>query len=138
MAASRRHGPDPQISSRRAARLYRLLTTLERGSKTRSQLIKLGRAGMRTFYRDLTFLEENKINIKMAGGKYELSTPIGHALARLPFNQRAVIVLRFYVGLGEADIARELGCRPGSVGPWTRRGLDRLAAELLPQGQERS
>ena len=63
--------------------------------------------------------------------------PLFDALARLPFNHRAVIVLRFYVGLGEAEIARELGCPPGSVGPWTRRGLDRLAAELLPQEQER-
>lgn len=63
--------------------------------------------------------------------------PLFDALARLPFNQRAVIVLRFYVGLGEAEIARELGCPTGSIGPWTRRALDRLGAELLPQGQER-
>jgi RNA polymerase sigma factor (sigma-70 family) len=63
--------------------------------------------------------------------------PLFDALARLPFNQRAVVVLRFYVGLGEAEIADQLGCPPGSVGPWTRRALDRLAAELQPQEEER-
>jgi RNA polymerase sigma factor (sigma-70 family) len=59
--------------------------------------------------------------------------PLFDALARLPFNQRAAIVLRFYVGLGETEIAHELGCAPGSVGPWIRRALDRLAVELHPQ-----
>lgn len=60
----------------------------------------------------------------------EIDVPLYDALARLPFKQRAAVVLRFYLGLGEAEIADHLGCPPGSVGPWIRRGLDRLAAEL--------
>jgi RNA polymerase sigma factor (sigma-70 family) len=54
------------------------------------------------------------------------------ALARLRFNHRAAIVLRFYLQLTEQEIAAHLGCRPGSVGPWIRRGLDELAAQLRP------
>jgi DNA-directed RNA polymerase specialized sigma24 family protein len=52
------------------------------------------------------------------------------ALAQLRFNHRAAIVLRFYLQLTEREIAEHLGCRPGSVGPWIRRGLDELAAQL--------
>ena len=52
------------------------------------------------------------------------------ALARLRFNHRAAIVLRFYLQLTEHEIAAHLGCRPGSVGPWIRRGLDERATQL--------
>jgi predicted DNA-binding transcriptional regulator YafY len=80
-----RLGPDPRISSRRAARLYRLLTELNESSRSRPQLIRLGRAGMRTFYRDLTLLAEYGIDVRMSEGRYELVTPLREALARLPF-----------------------------------------------------
>lgn len=52
------------------------------------------------------------------------------ALLGLPFNQRAALVLRYYHGFTEAEIAEELGCRPGSVGPWIHRGLRRLRKVL--------
>jgi len=52
------------------------------------------------------------------------------ALDALPFNQRAAIVLRFYLQLPEQEIANLLGCRPGSVGPWIQRGLRRLRKDL--------
>lgn len=60
----------------------------------------------------------------------EPDVPLFDALAKLPFNHRAAVVLRFYAELTEADIAERLGCRPGSVGPWIRRGLDRLSNDL--------
>ena len=60
----------------------------------------------------------------------EIDVPLYDALATLPFPQRAAVVLRFYLGCTEADIAAHLGCPTGSVGPWIRRGLDRLATEL--------
>ena len=52
--------------------------------------------------------------------------PIADLLDGLPFNQRAVVVLRFYVGLNNLEIADALGCAPGSVGPWTARALEHL------------
>jgi RNA polymerase sigma factor (sigma-70 family) len=57
---------------------------------------------------------------------------LADALARLPFNQRAAIVLRFYVGLSVAEIAASLDCRPGTVGPWITRGLRQLRQEITP------
>jgi DNA-directed RNA polymerase specialized sigma24 family protein len=36
------------------------------------------------------------------------------ALERLPYRQRAAIVLRFYQGLPDADVAEALGCRVGT------------------------
>jgi RNA polymerase sigma factor (sigma-70 family) len=52
------------------------------------------------------------------------------AVQRLPFNQRAAIVLRYYHRMTEQEIAVALGCRTGSVGPWLHRGLGRLREEL--------
>lgn len=52
------------------------------------------------------------------------------ALMKLPFNHRAALVLRFYQQLPEREIARLLGCRPGSVGPWIQRGLRTLRKDL--------
>ena len=52
------------------------------------------------------------------------------ALMKLPFNHRAALILRFYQQLPEREIARLLGCRPGSVGPWIQRGLRTLRKDL--------
>jgi RNA polymerase sigma-70 factor (sigma-E family) len=48
------------------------------------------------------------------------------ALADLPSRQRAVVVLRFYEDLSEADTAALLGMRKGTVKSQTNRGLERL------------
>jgi RNA polymerase sigma-70 factor (sigma-E family) len=50
------------------------------------------------------------------------------ALAQLPAGMRAVLVLRFYEDLSEAETARLLGCSVGTVKSQTSRGLDRLRA----------
>jgi RNA polymerase sigma-70 factor (sigma-E family) len=52
------------------------------------------------------------------------------ALCRLPFRQRAVIALRFYEDLSESEIARVLGCRPGTVKSSLHRGLQALREEM--------
>ena len=52
------------------------------------------------------------------------------AVCRLPFRQRAVLALRFYDDLPEAEIARVLGCRPGTVKSSLSRGLSKLREEL--------
>lgn len=51
---------------------------------------------------------------------------LADAVAALPFRQRAVIVLRYYCGLSEAEIAAALGCRNGTVKSLAARALARL------------
>lgn len=48
------------------------------------------------------------------------------ALARLPVRMRAVLVLRFFDDLSEAETARVLGCGLGTVKSQTSRGLARM------------
>jgi RNA polymerase sigma-70 factor (sigma-E family) len=48
------------------------------------------------------------------------------ALERLPYRQRAAIVLRFYQGLPDSDVAEALGCRVGTVASLVHRGLAEL------------
>ena len=52
------------------------------------------------------------------------------ALASLTLRQRAVLVMRYYDGLSEAEIADVLGIRPGSVKGHARAGLLALGARL--------
>ncbi len=54
------------------------------------------------------------------------------ALEALPPRMRAVIVLRYYEDLSEADTAAALGCSVGSVKSQASRGLARLRIELSP------
>jgi DNA-directed RNA polymerase specialized sigma24 family protein len=51
-------------------------------------------------------------------------------LLRLPYRQRAAIVLRFYADLSENEIAEALECRPGTVGSLIHRGLAHLRGAI--------
>jgi RNA polymerase sigma-70 factor (sigma-E family) len=51
-------------------------------------------------------------------------------LARLPPRQRAVLVLRYFEDLSEAQVAELLGCSVGTVKSTASRGLTRLHAAL--------
>ena len=52
------------------------------------------------------------------------------AVSGLPSRQRAVIVLRYYEGLSEAEIADVLGIRPGTVKSQAAAAVTRLRAAL--------
>ena len=51
-------------------------------------------------------------------------------LAALSPRQRAVVVLRYYEDLSEAEIAEALGCSPGTVKQHASRALAKLRARL--------
>jgi RNA polymerase sigma-70 factor (sigma-E family) len=63
-------------------------------------------------------------------GEREQRDELVRALRQLSTRQRAVIVLRFYDDLTEAQVAEVLGCSVGSVKTHAHRGLERLR-ELL-------
>jgi len=54
------------------------------------------------------------------------------ALTRLSERQRAALVLRFYQDLSLDEIARTLGCRPGTAKSLVHRGLASLKEVLEP------
>jgi RNA polymerase sigma-70 factor (sigma-E family) len=52
------------------------------------------------------------------------------ALGRLPARQRTALVLRYYLDLSEAEVARQLGVPVGTVKSLVHRGLARLRHRL--------
>ena len=51
-------------------------------------------------------------------------------IVRLPRRQRVVVVLRFYGGLSDAEIAADLGCSQGTVRSHMSRALATLRVQL--------
>jgi RNA polymerase sigma-70 factor (ECF subfamily) len=55
------------------------------------------------------------------------------AIAALPVEQRAIVVMRYLLEYTPGEIARALELPRGTVNSRLRRGLDRLAATLTPE-----
>jgi RNA polymerase sigma factor (sigma-70 family) len=51
-------------------------------------------------------------------------------LLKLPYRQRAVLVMRYWGDWSEAEIAEALQCRPGTVKTLASRGLARVKEQL--------
>jgi RNA polymerase sigma factor (sigma-70 family) len=58
-------------------------------------------------------------------------------LATLPPRQRAVLVLRYYEDLSEAQIATVLGCSTGTVKSQSARAIGKLRAVLTSEQEWR-
>jgi RNA polymerase sigma-70 factor (sigma-E family) len=64
------------------------------------------------------------------GDRYTERDWLRSELARLPRRQRAVLVLRYYAGLSDTEIADELGCSTGTVRSHASRALATLRVEI--------
>ncbi|UBU13151.1 SigE family RNA polymerase sigma factor [Nonomuraea gerenzanensis] len=60
----------------------------------------------------------------------DLDQGLWQELAALPRRQRAVLVLRYYEQLSDAEIAKVLGISTGTVRSQASRGLDKLRSAL--------
>ncbi|MCW2523745.1 MAG: hypothetical protein JWO63_2080, partial [Frankiales bacterium] len=58
-------------------------------------------------------------------------------LQELPGQQRAAVVLRYYEGLTDAEIATALSCREGTVRAHVSRGLANLRAAIAQPPNDR-
>ena len=65
-------------------------------------------------------------------GQYAERDALLAELRKLPRRQRAVLVLRYYQGLSDIEIAGVLGCTPGTVRGYASRALAALRVELSP------
>jgi RNA polymerase sigma-70 factor (sigma-E family) len=57
-------------------------------------------------------------------------------IGKLPRRQRAVLVLRYYEGLSDPEIAKVLGCTPGTVRGYASRALTTLRVEMRAPAKE--
>ena len=67
-------------------------------------------------------------------GRAETRPALLAALSRLPARQRAVIVLRYYEDLSEADVAALMGTSVGAVKSQASRGLAKLRTDAALAG----
>lgn len=61
----------------------------------------------------------------------EVSAAISEALAKLPPQQRAAIVLRYYLGMSESEMSAQLNCTPVTT-RWHLHRARRQLKKLLP------
>lgn len=67
-----------------------------------------------------------EVAVPDTGDRSDTIDAVRHALESLPVDQRAVLVLRYWSGWTEAEIAKALGCRPGTVKSRATRALAAL------------
>ena len=61
---------------------------------------------------------------------------VRHLLKSLPRKQRAVLVMRYYLDLPDAEIAESMGCSQNAVRSNAMRGLQKLRSSLPSHSEE--
>ncbi len=99
----------------------------------RATIVNLARDDRRA--RDRRASRELRVVGDTAAPPTEIHEPrLLRALARLSYEQRATLVLRYWADWDEATIAAALGCRPATVRSHAKRGLDALRESVDASG----
>lgn len=113
------------------ARVHRHFDGLERpGGYLRETVVNLCRNWHRSRSSERRRLDRltqlRTVDPTIAVADYELL----RAVDALPYRQRAIVVMRFWLDMPEAEIAAVLGCRPGTVKSSSARALARLRKDV--------
>lgn len=63
-------------------------------------------------------------------GESPVHSDLLDAVDRLPYRYKAVLILRYWAGLSEREIATALECQPGRVKTWSARALRQLRKDV--------
>jgi hypothetical protein len=113
------------ITLDRAARLYRLVSLLASGGRTRDEILQQSAIGLRTFYRELDLLKRCDVRIRLAKKLYVLHGTAEDAEGKLPFPDPQ---------LSFAEMA-ELSRGPGAA---AQRLAELLASVVAPPRPKKS
>lgn len=110
------------------AQIYpRFADVLEPKSYLRTTTINVCRNWHRRHRRELDRFERHGATEDRSADSVEELIDV---IATLPYRQRAVLVMRYWLDLSEADIAHSLGCRPGTVKSLHSRALAAIRKDL--------
>ncbi|MCB0969133.1 MAG: sigma-70 family RNA polymerase sigma factor, partial [Ilumatobacter sp.] len=110
------------------AQMYpRFADVLEPKSYLRTTTINVCRNWHRRHRRELDRFERHGATEDRSADSVEELIDV---IAALPYRQRAVLVMRYWLDLSEADIAYSLGCRPGTVKSLHSRALAAIRKDL--------
>ena len=110
------------------AQLYTRFDALrEPSSYLRATTVNVCRNWHRRHRRELVRFERHGLSEDRATDSVEEMIDV---VTALPYRQRAVLVMRYWLDLSEADIADSLGCRRGTVKSLHSRALAAIRKEL--------
>lgn len=96
--------------------------------------LTISRARRRKILREVHVAEPPDTEIPEAADGVVLRDALIRELHRLPPRQRAVLVLRYWEDLSEAQTAQLLGCSVGTVKSQASKALARLRSQAIPVG----
>lgn len=114
------------------AEVYRRWPDIERHDAYLARVVTTGaiRRSTRANRERPTVIDEHAGPALVVDGPGPDRVLVGALLDRLDVRARAMVVLKFYDGLTETEIAEQVGCRPGTVGPTITRAIRRMAKEV--------
>ncbi len=98
----------------------------------RVTLINLVRGGARRRFRAERVAHLFSLEAREAAETGDGGNDLADIVAKLPLRQRAAVVLKYYDGRTEAEIAAIFGCRPGTVKSLLSRALHELRRVVEP------